>query len=105
MRSLAKPMPKNAKSPLPDKGPVIIYRLSGGGGGGRGGGGAGDFRADHLIFRRSKEGISSNLEPKSGITENFARIQGGTTKICLENEDLGDRESHQMLLRGITSVK
>ena len=104
MRSLAKPMPKNAKSPLPDKGPVIIYRLSGGGGG-REGGGAEDFRADHLIFRRSKEGISSNLEPKSGITENFARIQGGTTKICLENEDLGDRESHQMLLRGITSVK
>ena len=93
-------MPKNAKSPLPVKGPVIIYRLRGGGGGG-----AEDFRADHLIFRRSKEGISSNLEPKRGITENFARIQGGTTQICLENEDLGDRESHQMLLRGITSVK
>ena len=35
--------------------------------------------------------------------EGFRR---GTTQICLENEDMGeDRESHQMLLGGITSVK
>ena len=36
-------------------------------------------------------------------------FRGGTTQICLENEDMvgggGDRESHQMLLGGITSVK
>jgi len=27
--------------------------------------------------------------PKGGIAENFGRIQGGTTQICLENEDIG----------------
>ena len=34
-------------------------------------------------------------------------FRGGTTQMCLENEDMvgGDRESHQMLLGGITSVK
>ena len=34
-------------------------------------------------------------------------FRGGTTQICLENEDMceGDRESHQKLLEGITSVK
>ena len=36
------------------KGPVIIYRLR------RRGGGALDFRGDHLIFRRTKGGISRN---------------------------------------------
>ena len=80
--------PKNAKSPLPVKGPIIIYRLRGRGGGG-GGGGAEDFRADHLIFRRSKGGISSNLEPKRGITENFARIQGGPLKFAWKMKTWG----------------
>ena len=47
------------------------------------GGGAGeDFRGGHLIFGRTKAGISRNREPKRG-----------------------DRESHQKLLGGITSVK
>ena len=32
--------------------------------------------------------FSRNLEPKRGITENFGRIQRGTTQICLENEDI-----------------
>ena len=34
----------------------------------------------------------------------LAGFGGGTTQICLENEVGGDRESHQMLLEGITSV-
>ena len=34
-----------------------MYRLKGGG---RGGGAAEDFRGDHLIFRRTKGGISRN---------------------------------------------
>ena len=47
-------------------------------------------------------------KPKGGITENFGRIQRGTTQICLENQDIGGRgdgKSHQILLGGITSVK
>ena len=55
------------------KGPVMIYRLGGGG----------DF-----------------WENKRGIAENSGRIQRGTTQICLQNEDRGDRESHQKLLGG-----
>ena len=47
---------------LISRGPVIIYHLMGGGGGG-----AEDFGRDHLIFRRTK----------GGITENFGRIQRG----------------------------
>ena len=81
------------------KGPIIIYRLEGGGG---------CWDGNHLIFRRTKQGGSVVTEnPKGGITENFGRIQRGTTQICLENEDMGggDRESHQLLLGGITSVK
>ena len=58
------------------KGPVIIYRLEGGGG---------CWEGDHLIFRRTKQGGSV-------VTEN---PKGGTTQICLENEDMvgGSRES------------
>ena len=69
------------------KGPVIIYRLEGG---------RGCWEGDHLIFRRTKQGGSVVTEnPKGGITENFGRIQRGTTQICLENEDMvgGSRES------------
>ena len=44
--------------------------------------------------------------PKGGIAEKFGRIQRGTTQICLENGDMGgNRESHQMLLGGVTSMK
>ena len=78
------------------KGLVIIYRLSG----------AEDFREDHLIFRRTKRGISRNWERKRGDRWKF---RGGTTQICLENGEGGgwgvDPESHQTLLGGITSVK
>ena len=41
--------------------------------------GGGGVLGDHLIFRRTK----------GGITENFGRIQKETTQIGLENEDLG----------------
>ena len=44
-----------------------------------GGRGTEDFRGDHLIFRKTK----------GGITENVGRIQRGATQICLENEDMG----------------
>ena len=57
------------------------------------------------LFLGEQKGRSVVTEnPKQGITENFRRIQrggGGTTQICLENEDKGwgrgggDRESHQ----------
>ena len=53
--------------------------------------------------RRILEGITCFLgeqkggsvvteNPKAGIAENFGRIQGGTTQICLENEDGGGGE-------------
>ena len=35
------------------------------------------------------EGSLNFEENKRGITENFGRIQRGTTQICLENEDMG----------------
>ena len=47
-------------------------------------------------------------KPKGGITENFGRIQRGTTQVCLENQDIGvgggTRKSSNFI-RGITSVK
>ena len=49
--------------------------------------------------------VTKNL--KGGIAKYFLRIQRGTTKICLENEDMGgggDRKSRQKLLGGIISV-
>ena len=65
-------------------GPVIIYRRGGWGGC------AGDFRGDRLISGRLKMGGSFVTEnPKGGIAKNFGRIiRGGTTQICLENEDM-----------------
>ena len=54
-----------------------------------------------------KGGSVVTENPKGGIIETLEGFKGGTTKIRLENEDMGggDRESHQMLLGGITSVK
>ena len=64
---------------------------------------------NHLILRITKGGISRNREPKRGDHRKFWKDQGRgeTAQICLENEDIGsgDRESHQMLLGAITSVK
>ena len=80
------------------KGPVIIYRQGGGGGGFWGG--------ITLLVGEQKGGSFVTENPKEGITENFGRIQRGTTQICLENGDMGgNRESHQMLLGGVTSMK
>ena len=43
---------------------------------------------------------------KGGLLKNLEGFRRETTQICLENEDVeGDRESHQTLLGGITSVK
>ena len=73
------------------------------------GGGIVFLGGDHFIFRRTKGGISRNWEPKRGdhwkLWKDHGR--GATAQICLENEDIGweDRERHQMLLGGITSVK
>ena len=47
------------------------------------------LREDHLIFRRTKGGSVVTWSPKGRITENFGRIQEGTTQICLENGDIG----------------
>ena len=61
------------------------------------------------VLGEEKGGSLVSENPKGEITENFGRIQRGTTQIYLENEDMGggggNREIHQMLLEGITSVK
>ena len=41
------------------------------------GGGAGNFRGDHLSFKRTKGRSVVTENPKGGITENFGRIQRG----------------------------
>ena len=68
-------------------------------------GGGEEIRGDHFIFGRTKGGIS----PKGGSLKTLEGFKEGTTQICLENKDMwgggGDRESHQKLLGGITSVK
>ena len=46
------------------------------------------------------------VNPKGGITENFGRIQmGDYSNLLGKLRHGGDRESHQKLLGGITSVK
>ena len=63
------------------KGPVIIYGLGGGEGK--------DFRGDHMIFGREKGGIIRSWEPKRGNRWKLWKdSEGGTTQICLENEDI-----------------
>ena len=56
-----------------------------------------------------KGGTVVTENPKGGISEKFGRSKRGATQICLENEGMGggggNRESHQKLLGGITSVK
>ena len=48
--------------------------------------GEGGFWRDHLIFRRTKEGISRNWEPKRGDHWKLwkDRGRGGTNQICLD---------------------
>ena len=72
--------------PLTDgKGPVIIYRLAGAGG------------WIYWFLGEQKGGTLVTENPKGEISENFGRIQRGTTQICLENEDVRGR-------RGIAKV-
>ena len=55
-------------------------------------GGSEDFGGDNLIFRKTKGEISRNCEPKKGRllkTLKGFRGEGGTTQICLDNEDMG----------------
>ena len=81
------------------KGPVIIYRR------GRGGGILG---GGHLILEEQKGGSVVTENPKGGIAENFGRIQTvGHSNLLGKWGHVGrrDRESHQKLLWGITSVK
>ena len=59
------------------------------GGGGGGGVARGILEGDRFISGGLKMGGSVVTEnPKGEIAENFGRIiRGGTTQICLENED------------------
>ena len=63
---------------------------------------------DHLIFRRTKGGISRNWEPKRGDHWKLWKdSEGGPLKFAWKMKTCGeggDHESHQMLLGGITSV-
>ena len=55
---------------------------------------------DYCKLRQYKDQFVTE-NPKGGITENFGRIQRGTTQICLEMKTWrgrGGRESHEMLL-------
>ena len=59
-----------------------------------------DFRGDHLIFRRTNGGISRNWEFKSqkgGSLKTLERFRGGTTQICLKNEDMVGREIKKVI--------
>ena len=59
-----------------------------------------------MNFRGAKGGSVVTENPKEGITENFGRIQRGDPSNLLGKlRHGGDRESHQKLLGGITSVK
>ena len=75
--------------------------------------GAEGFRRNHLIFRRTKGGSVVTENSKGRIAENFGRIQRGDHSNLLGKGRYGgggggaggDRESHQKVLGGITSVK
>ena len=71
------------------------------------GGGTEDFSGDHLIFRRTKGGISRNWEPERGNRWKLWKgSEGGPLKFAWKVKTWGgDCESHQKLLGGITSVK
>ena len=60
---------------------------------------------DHLIFRRTKVASVVTENPKGGSLKTLDGLRGGTTKFVWKMKTWGvDRESHQMLLGGITSV-
>ena len=74
-----------------------------------GGGRAEDFREDHSFLGGQKRGSALTENPKGGIAESFGRIQRSYHSNLLgkwRHEGRGgDRESHQKVLGGITSVK
>ena len=43
----------------------------------------------HLIFGRTKGGSVVTENPKGGCLKTLEGFRGGTTQICLENEDMG----------------
>ena len=53
-------------------------------------GGGEDFWGNHLIFRRTKDGISRNCRTqKGGSLKTLEGFRGRTTRISFENEDMG----------------
>ena len=84
-----------------NKRPVIIYRL--------GEGGERRILGGMTWFLGEQKGGSVVTEkPNGGISENFGRIQRGTTQTYLENEDMGGGGGIAKvikLLGGFTSVK
>ena len=66
-------------------------------------GGGKDFRRDHLIFGSPKGGSVVTENPEWGALKSLEGFRGGTTQICLENEDMGeggDREKSSRVIRG-----
>ena len=69
-------------------------------------GGGGGFWGDHLIFRRTKGGISRNCRTqKGGSLKTLEGCRGRTTRISFENEDMGGSRKSSNVVRGVTSVK
>ena len=69
----------------------------------RGGGRVEDFGGrGHLIFRRTKVASVVTENPKGGSLKTLDGLRGGPPNLFGK---WGDRESHQMLLAGFTSVK
>ena len=71
------------------------YLSNGGGAGGAGG------EVTWYLGEQKRESVVTE-NPKDGITENFGRIQRGTTQICLENEGIrwgggGSRKSSNVI--------
>ena len=73
---------------------------------GGGGGGKEDYEGDHLIFRRTKGGISRNWERKTGNHWKLWKdhAEGELLEFAWKMKTLGggDRKSHQMSLGRIT---
>ena len=71
------------------------HYLSPGWGGGGGGGGR-IFLGGSVITENPKRG---------GSLKTVEGFRGGTTQICLENEDMRGSRKSSKVIRGITSVK
>ena len=82
---------------LISRGPVIIYHLMGWGGGGQ------RILGGITWFLGEQKGGSVITEnPKGGSLKTSEEFRGGTTQICLENEDMGgggSRKSSNVIRR------